>query len=79
MTLDELQKQALKLTEAERRQLINALAKSLTNSQKRAPYGCMEGTGEILEDIVAPALTESEWEVLRETVTSYPYLALVLA
>jgi len=69
MTLDELQKQALTLTEAERRQLINALSQSLTNSQKRAPYGCMEGTGEILEDIVAPALAESEWEVLRETVT----------
>ncbi len=39
MTLDELQKQALTLTEAERRQLINALSQSLTNSQKRAPYG----------------------------------------
>jgi hypothetical protein len=66
MTLDELKKQALALPEAERRQLINALAKSLTNSPKRAPYGCMEETGEILEDIVAPALAESEWEVLRK-------------
>jgi hypothetical protein len=69
MTLDELQKQALALPEAERRQLINALVRSLTTPKKRAPYGCMEGSGEILEDIVAPALAESEWEVLRETVT----------
>lgn len=31
---------------------------------ERSAFGCMVGTAEELEDIVAP-LTEDEWEVLR--------------
>jgi hypothetical protein len=39
---------------------------SLTAKGKRAEFGCMQGTGEILEDIVEPALDETEWEVMSE-------------
>jgi len=56
MTLAELQKQALNLSEAERRQLINTLMRSFAAQKKRAPFGCMQGTGKILGDIIAPAL-----------------------
>ncbi len=68
MTLNELQKEVLSLSEAERRQLINILMQSFPTTGKRAAFGCMQGTGEILGDIVEPALDESEWEVLREAV-----------
>ena len=68
MTLVELQKQALNLSEAERRQLINTLMRSFATPKKRASFGCMQGTGEILGDIIAPALAESEWEVLHEAI-----------
>jgi hypothetical protein len=64
MTFSELQKEALGLSEAERQQLINSLIGSLTVKSKRAEFGCMQGTGEILEDIVEPALAETEWEIL---------------
>jgi len=37
---------------------------SLSVKGKRASFGCMEGTGEILEDIVEPALSITEWEIL---------------
>lgn len=33
--------------------------------QKRAPFGCMRNTMEILDDIVIPAVPESEWQVLQ--------------
>ncbi len=32
---------------------------------KKKWLGCMEGTGQILGDIVSPASDESDWEVLR--------------
>ncbi len=31
---------------------------------KRAPFGCMKNTVQILDDIVTPAVPEAEWEVL---------------
>ncbi|MFQ4134722.1 hypothetical protein PGN35_000210 [Nodosilinea sp. PGN35] len=32
---------------------------------QRRTFGCMKETGQIQGDIVSPALTESEWEVLQ--------------
>jgi hypothetical protein len=32
---------------------------------KRPAFGFMKGTGEILGDIIMPALSEKEWEVLQ--------------
>jgi hypothetical protein len=66
MTFSELQKEALGLSDAERQQLINTLMGSLTPKGKRAEFGCMQGTGEILEDIVESALDATEWEVMSE-------------
>jgi len=57
LTQPELQKQALTQSKSERQQLIDTLMHSFTTTSDRAPFGCMQGTGEILEDIVAPALT----------------------
>ena len=64
MKFYELEKEALSLSEAERQHLINTLMGSLSVNGKRAPFGCMEGTGKIMEDIVEPALSITEWEVL---------------
>jgi hypothetical protein len=64
MKLYELEKEALSLSEAERQLLINTLTGSLSNNVNRASFGCMEGTGEIIEDIVEPALSLTEWEVM---------------
>ncbi len=66
MTFYELQKEALELSDAERQKLIITLMKSLTAKNNRAEFGCMQGTGEILEDIVEPALAATEWEVMSE-------------
>ncbi len=33
--------------------------------KKRAAFGCMKETVQILDDIVAPAVPESAWEVLQ--------------
>jgi len=38
---------------------------SLSNQKQRPDFGVMKGSGEILGDIVAPALPESVWEVLQ--------------
>ncbi|MEB3311434.1 MAG: hypothetical protein VKJ02_14500 [Snowella sp.] len=32
---------------------------------KRAPFGCLKDSLQILDDIVAPAVPESEWEVFQ--------------
>ncbi len=32
---------------------------------KRRIMGCMEGTAKIVDDIVSPAVPESDWDVLR--------------
>lgn len=37
----------------------------LQNQKQRPDFGVMKGSGEILGDIVAPALPESVWEVLQ--------------
>jgi len=37
----------------------------LSNQKQRPDFGVMKGSGEILGDIVAPALPESVWEVLQ--------------
>lgn len=41
------------------------LSQPLPGTPKRAPFGFMKETGEILEDVVAPALPESAWDVLQ--------------
>ncbi|AFY74095.1 hypothetical protein Syn7502_02074 [Synechococcus sp. PCC 7502] len=64
MKFHELEREALSLSEAERQHLINTLMASLSANGKRASFGCMEGTGEIVEDIVEPSLSITEWEVL---------------
>lgn len=33
--------------------------------KKRASFGCMKESITIIEDIIAPVVPESEWEVLR--------------
>ncbi|WP_217860787.1 hypothetical protein, partial [Picosynechococcus sp. PCC 7002] len=38
---------------------------SPTPQKKRAAFGCMKETIQILDDIVAPAVPESAWEVLQ--------------
>lgn len=64
MKFYELEKEALSLSEPERQHLVNTLMASLSVNSKRASFGCMEGTGEILKNIVEPALSTTEWEVL---------------
>ncbi|TYQ29740.1 hypothetical protein PseudUWO310_12465 [Pseudanabaena sp. UWO310] len=78
MLLQELKEQSYKLSTSDRLELISAIAQSLQKSQKisanfepktiqtqRPAFGVMKGSGEILGDIVAPALSESAWEVLQ--------------
>lgn len=78
MLLQELKEQSYKLSTSDRIELISAIAESLRKSQdisadfqpqpiqnKRPAFGVMKGSGEILGDIVAPALPESAWEVLQ--------------
>ncbi|MGB3642109.1 MAG: type II toxin-antitoxin system Phd/YefM family antitoxin [Rivularia sp. (in: cyanobacteria)] len=36
-----------------------------TIQPKRATFGLMKGSGEILEDLITPAVPLSTWEVLR--------------
>jgi prevent-host-death family protein len=36
-----------------------------TNQLKRATFGAMKGSGEILGDLVAPAVSLSTWEALQ--------------
>jgi hypothetical protein len=74
-TLEQLKKAPLK----ERISIIEVLlgtlkkdmstdAASQTESEehpKRPAFGFMKDTGEILGDIIAPALSEKEWEVLQ--------------
>ncbi|MBD2547245.1 type II toxin-antitoxin system Phd/YefM family antitoxin [Planktothricoides raciborskii] len=36
---------------------------SPVTKQKRAAFGCMKNTMQIVENIVAPVVPESEWEV----------------
>jgi hypothetical protein len=64
MKFYELEKEALSLSEVERQNLINTLTASLSVNSRRASFGCMEGTGKILEDIVEPVLSITEWEAL---------------
>ena len=66
MKFYELEKEALSLSEVERQNLINTLMASLSVNGRRASFGCMEGTGEIIEDIVEPVLSITEWEVMAE-------------
>jgi hypothetical protein len=76
MLLQELKEQSSKLSISDRLELISAIAQSLQKSRemsidvepqpiqnKRPAFGVMKGSGEILGDIVAPALPESAWEV----------------
>lgn len=77
MLLQELKEQSYKLSPSDRLELISAIAQSLQKSRemldvepqpihnKRPAFGVMKGSGEILGDIVAPALPESAWEVLQ--------------
>ncbi|PZU95125.1 MAG: hypothetical protein DCE90_13645 [Pseudanabaena sp.] len=78
MLLEELKEQSYKLTPSDRLELISAIAESLRKSQEtfidlqpqiiqtqRSAFGVMRGSGEILGDIVTPALSESDWEVLQ--------------
>lgn len=76
MLLQELKEQSYKLSTSDRLELISAIAQSLQKlreisvenepSQNQRPaFGVMKGSGEILGDIVAPALPESDWEVLQ--------------
>ena len=37
----------------------------LINRPQRPAFGFMKGTGEILDDLVAPILPENTWEVLQ--------------
>ena len=76
MLLQELKEKSYKLSTSDRLELISAIAQSLQKSRemsidvehqpiqnKRPAFGVMKGSGEILGDIVAPALPESDWEV----------------
>lgn len=78
MLLQELKEQSYKLSTSDRLELISAIAQSLQKSRElsidvepkpiqnqRPAFGVMKGSGKILEDIVAPALPESAWEVLQ--------------
>lgn len=78
MLLQELKEQSYKLSTSDRLELISAIAQSLQKSRemsidvepqaiqnKRPAFGVMKGSGQILGDIVAPALPESAWEVLQ--------------
>jgi hypothetical protein len=77
MLLQELKEQSYKLSTSDRLELISAIAQSLQKSREmvdvdpkiiqnqRPAFGVMKGSGEILGDIVAPALPESDWEVLQ--------------
>ncbi len=78
MLLQELKEQSYKLSPSDRLELISAIAQSLQKSRemsvdiepkpiqnKRPAFGVMKGSGEILGDIVAPALPENAWEVLQ--------------
>ncbi|MBD2189188.1 type II toxin-antitoxin system Phd/YefM family antitoxin [Pseudanabaena mucicola] len=77
MLLQELKEQSYKLSPSDRLELISAIAQSLQKSREmvdvdpkiiqnqRPAFGVMKGSGEILGDIVAPALPESAWEVLQ--------------
>ena len=76
MLLQELKEKSYKLSPSDRLELISAIAQSLQKSRdlsidvepqpiqyKRPAFGVMKGIGEILGDIVTPALPESDWEV----------------
>jgi hypothetical protein len=76
MLLQELKEQSYKLLPSDRLELISAIAQSLQKSRdlsidvepkiiqnQRPAFGVMKGSGEILGDIVAPALPKSVWEV----------------
>ena len=78
MLLQELKELSYKLSPSDRLELITAIAQSLQKSREmlvdiqsktiqtqRPAFGVMRGSGEILGDIVAPALPESAWEVLQ--------------
>lgn len=78
LLLQELKEQSYKLSTSDRLELISALVQSLQNSHEilarneheafshqRPAFGVMKGSGEILGDIVASALPESDWEVLQ--------------
>lgn len=75
MLLQELKEQSYKLSTSDRLELISAIAQSLQElresvehapiQNQRPAFGVMKGSGEILGDIVAPALSESAWEVLQ--------------
>ena len=76
MLLQELKEQSYKLSPSDRLELISAIAQSLqelggmsveqdTPQKQLTAFGVMKGSGEILGDIVAPALPESVWEVLQ--------------
>jgi hypothetical protein len=74
-TLEQLKKASLK----ERISIIEVLLETLKNDistdvtsqtasedhPKRPAFGFMKNTGEILGDIITPALSEKEWEVLQ--------------
>jgi len=74
--LQELKEQSYKLSTSDRLELISAIAQSLQKlreisvehepiQNQRPAFGVMKGSGEILGDTVAPALSESAWEVLQ--------------
>ena len=76
MLLQELKEHSYKLSTSDRLELISAIALSLQKLREisvehepiqtqRPAFGVMKGSGEILGDTVAPALSESAWEVLQ--------------
>ncbi|WP_199288984.1 hypothetical protein [Pseudanabaena sp. FACHB-1998] len=78
MLLQELKEKSYQLSTSDRLELISAIVQSLQKSREmsvdvepkiiqnqRPTFGVMKGSGEILGDIIAPALPESVWEVLQ--------------
>jgi antitoxin (DNA-binding transcriptional repressor) of toxin-antitoxin stability system len=53
--------QTLTITEADQPLAII----SPVTKQKRAPFGCLKNTIQIHDDIITPAVLESEWEILQ--------------
>lgn len=36
------------------------------STRTESPYGCMKGRGEILGDVLSPAVPAEEWEALKQ-------------
>lgn len=76
MLLQQLKEQSYKLSPSDRLELISTITQSLQKlckmsvehdpiQNQRPAFGVMKGSGEILGDIVASALSESAWEVVQ--------------